>query len=42
MLDNAGLKELRGQKMVTPAAKREAVAHQGDRCETPPVCGSRM
>ena len=27
MLDNAGLKELAGKKMVTPAARREAVAH---------------
>ncbi|WP_420874046.1 IS3 family transposase [Novosphingobium olei] len=27
MLDNAGLKDLLGKKMVTPAAKREAVAH---------------
>lgn len=27
MLDNAGLKDLLSKKMVTPAAKREAVAH---------------
>jgi putative transposase len=27
MLDNAGLKETLGKKMVTPAARREAVAH---------------
>jgi len=27
MLDNAGLKDVRSKKMVTPAAKREAVAH---------------
>ncbi|HOT84118.1 MAG TPA: IS3 family transposase [Candidatus Defluviicoccus seviourii] len=27
MLDNAGLKDLLGKKMVTPAARREAVAH---------------
>ncbi len=27
MLDNAGLKDLLSKKMVTPAAKRQAVAH---------------
>jgi putative transposase len=27
MLDNAGLKELLAKKLVTPAARREAVAH---------------
>ncbi|PZQ08484.1 MAG: IS3 family transposase [Rhodanobacter denitrificans] len=30
MLDNAGLKDLLGKKMVTPAARREAVAHLQD------------